>query len=156
MTTNDERERQADIDPEHPVGRVEEDHRTLRSQLEAAATATTPSDLMSGLADLPKMLSEHFSLEEQVGGLYDDLRSRRPALASDLDSLRTEHQVILDEFDALRRELQAQVDAEQSAETITETMRRDLTRWLERLHFHERKESEMIGDVYYTDEGGFG
>jgi len=156
MTTNDERKRHSEIDPEHPVGQVEEDHRSLRSQLETVATTRTCTALLSGLAEVPKMLTEHFSLEEQAGGLYDDLRSRRPALASELDALRKEHEVILDEFGALRRQLQAEIDSERTADTITEPMTRDLARWLERLHFHERKESAMIGDVYYTDEGGFG
>ncbi|MBW2232062.1 MAG: hemerythrin domain-containing protein [Deltaproteobacteria bacterium] len=156
MTTNDEREQRAAVDQEHPAARVEEDHRTLRGQLDTIAAATTRTALLDGLLAVPKILLEHFALEEQIDGLYDDLRKRRPSLAVELDALLDQHRLILDEFDALSQKLQGRMDAERSVEQIAEPIMRDVSRWLERLRRHEREESSMIGVVYYTDDGGYG
>jgi hypothetical protein len=52
--------------------------------------------------------------------------------------------------------LKAQIETERAVDDIPESMTRDVQRWIERLRGHEREESSMIGDVYYTDEGGFG
>jgi len=156
MMTNDAREQQAGVDKDHPVVRVEEEHHTLREQLDTIEAATTCTGLLGEMLVLPKMLVEHFAVEEQTGGLYEDLQKRRPVLTSQLNELRDEHKVILDEFDAIRLRLNGQIEAEEAVEAIPESMRRDVSRWLERLRGHERKESSMIGEVYYTDEGGFG
>ena len=159
MTTSDEGGRRKVVEQGHPVELVEDDHRTLRDQLETIAAATTRTSLLSGLNALPKMLHEHFALEEQVGGLYDDLRSRCPSKAPKLDELCSEHHVILDELEDLCLKLKGQMGAEGSAEESTEPlmpMMRDLTRWLDRLQTHEHDESCIIGDVYYSDEGGLG
>jgi hypothetical protein len=87
MTTTDGRERHTEIDDDHPVVRVEEEHHTLREQLDTIQSATTRTGLLEDMLALPKMLVEHFTIEEQAGGLYDDLRKRRPDLATGLDAL---------------------------------------------------------------------
>jgi hypothetical protein len=156
MTTTDGRERHTEIDDDHPVVRVEEEHHTLREQLDTIQSATTRTGLLEDMLALPKMLVEHFTIEEQAGGLYDDLRKRRPDLATGLDALKEEHQVILDELDEIHLRLKAQIETERAVDDIPESMTRDVQRWIERLRGHEREESSMIGDVYYTDEGGFG
>jgi len=156
MTKNNEREQQTETEEQHPAERIEEDHRTLRDQLDALGSATSRASLFSILLTLPKPLRDHFALEEQVGGLYHDLRARRPSLASELDALRDEHRLILDELDELCRKLEGGQDADRPMQNIAEPMMRDLAHWLERLRRHEHAESGMIGDVYYTDEGGFG
>jgi hypothetical protein len=156
MTTNDEREQQTQTDEQHPATRVEEDHHTLREQLDAVGAATSRTGLLAVLQQLPEPLLEHFELEEKTGGLYEDLRARRPALATELDALRAEHRVILDELDALCRQLDAGQSAEGPGQNIAEATMRPVVRWLDRIRRHEHAESGMIGEVYYTDEGGFG
>jgi septation ring formation regulator EzrA len=156
MTTTNARQRQIGVDQEHPAVRVEEEHLTLRGQLDTIQAATKHAELHRDMLALEEMLLDHFAAEEQSGGLYDDLRKRRPALTSELDALRDEHQVIRDELDAIHLRLNGQIEAEPTVEVIPESMKRDVSRWLTRLRGHERKESLMIGEVYYTDEGGFG
>ncbi|MBW2389854.1 MAG: hemerythrin domain-containing protein [Deltaproteobacteria bacterium] len=155
-TNNEERGQPGRVDPNHPAERIVEEHRTLREQLEIIAAATTRTALLSGLLHMPKTLREHFDLEEQSGGLYDDLQVRRPAISRELDALRAEHEVILNEFDALCLQLKQWVDDKGALEEISEPMTGDVGRCLDRLRQHEHEESRVIGDVYYTDEGGLG
>jgi hypothetical protein len=42
------------------------------------------------------------------------------------------------------------------SDEIGKSTAKDVADWLERLRRHEHDESSMIGEVYYTDEGGFG
>jgi hypothetical protein len=156
MMTNGKRDQQHTVGPHHSPERIEEDHRTLEDQLDAVAGATTCTALLQGLRALPKMLQEHFALEEQVNGFYDDLQLRRPSVASALGVLRDEHRVILEEFNGLYRQLKERIDAEQTVEEITRDMTSAVASSLDRLRRHEHQESVMIGDVYYTDEGGLG
>ncbi len=102
------------------------------------------------------MLKEHFALEEQFNGFYDDLQRRRPSVAPALDALRDEHRVILEEFNGLYRQLKERIEVEQPVEEITDEMKSAVARSFEGLRRHEHQESVMIGDVYYTDEGGLG
>ena len=156
MATNDKRARQGEVDQDHPAQRIEEDHRTLRSRLDALAAATTRTALLEGLLALPELLHEHFVREEEFDGLFDDLRTRRPSMAPRLDALSDEHRVILEELDALSKQLKGRMDAERAVEQISEPMMKDVAHWLERMRRHEHEESRMISDVYYTDEGGHG
>jgi hypothetical protein len=156
MTTTDGRQRQSGVDQDHPAMRVEEEHHGLRGQLDTIQAATTRAELRRDMLALRKMLLDHFAIEEGSDGLYDDLRKRRPALTSKLDALVDEHQVILDELDAAHLRLNGQIEAEPKVELIPESTKRDVSTWMDRLRGHERKESFMIGEVYYTDEGGLG
>jgi hypothetical protein len=156
MMTNGKRDQQNTVAPHHSPERIEEDHRTLEDQLDAVAAATTRTALLQGLRPLPRMLQEHFAREEQVNGFYDDLQLRRPSVASELEALRDEHRLILEAFRGLVRQMQERTDAEQSVEEISEDMTSAVARSLERLRRHEHQESVMIGDAYYTDEGGLG
>ena len=156
MMTDGKRDQQNTVDPHHSPERIEEDHRTLEDQLDAVAAATTRTALLQGLRPLPRMMQEHFAREEQVNGFYDDLQLRRPSVASELEALRDEHRLILEAFSGLVRQMQERIDAEQSVEEISEDMTSAVARSLERLRRHEHQESVMIGDVYYTDEGGLG
>lgn len=156
MTAIHNREQHRGVDRDHPMQRIEDDHRRLRDQIDVLASATTRTVLLKCLLALPNILREHFAFEEQADGLYDELRSRRPSIAPELDALSVEHQTILDEFDALLRRMKGQMDAEQTVDEIAESVKRDIARSLRRLHWHEQRESRMISDTYYTDEGGRG
>ena len=135
--------------------RIEEDHDALREYLRALATATDRATLLSGLTRLSEVLSEHFAEEEGAGGLYDDLLSRSPNLASRLDALRDQHGELLESLEALKGRLQGEIDAVQMKDDAATSLSHAL-RLVERLRRHEHVESEMIASVYYSDEGGHG
>ena len=156
MTTNDERRKRRETSQARLAARVEEDHRALRSQLDAIAAATTCEALLASLRDLPKILTDHFALEEQGDGLYDDLRMRCPSMSPELDALCDEHRQILGELEELCRRLNRRMATARSGEDLAESMMRDVARWLEMLRRHDHEESCTIGDVYYSDEGGRG
>ena len=140
----------------HPAEHIEAAHDTLRDQLDVIKDATTRTALLRLLLPLHEMLQEHFAVEERFDGFYEDLLAHHPSMAHDLDALRDEHQVILDECDSLCQQLKDQMRSEQSVEEIADDTKRNLVALLDRLRRHEGKESVMIGDAYYTDEGGRG
>lgn len=135
------------------AGRIEEDHRELRSRLDALTAAADQAGMLSSLQELPKLLAEHFADEEAEGGLYDELAARSPALGDRLDELRDEHRAILDELESLGRDLQRHPGTQGES---GETVQQDIAHCADRLRRHERVESKMIADVYYSEQGGYG
>ncbi len=138
---------------EHAAERIEDDHRELRSRLEALTNTADRAGALSSLQELPKLLGEHFADEEVAGGLYDDLARRSPGLADKLDTLRREHREILEDLETLSRDLQHPAGPQAQ---LSEDARRRVNRCADRLRRHEHAESGMIADVYYADEGGRG
>lgn len=141
------------IGKDHPAGPIEDDHRELRTRLETLTDNADHAGILSSLQELPKMLAKHFADEEEVGGLYDDLAERCPAVCKELELLRGEHRAILDDLEVLGREVQ---NSAESGEALSKTTREVVARCLETLRRHERAESTIIADVYYNDEGGRG
>jgi hypothetical protein len=135
------------------TGRIEDDHRELRSRLDALTNKADRAGVLSSLHELPKMLGEHFADEEVAGGLYEELARRNPGLEKKLDALRQEHRELLQELEALGGELPSAGGADSA---IDEDLQRSIDRCADRLRRHEHAESEMIADVYYSDEGGRG
>jgi hypothetical protein len=156
MTMKDKRELLGTGGQPHPAEHIEAAHDTLRNQLDVIKDATTRTALLRLLLPLHEMLREHFAVEERLGGFYEDLLAHDPSMAHDLDALRDEHRVILDECDSLCQQLKDQMSGEQAVEEIADDTKRDLAALLDRLRRHEHKESVMIGDAYYSDEGGRG
>ena len=73
MTAIHNREHHRGVDRDHPMERIEDNHRRLRDQIDVVASATTPTVLLKCLLALPNILREHFAFEEQADGLYDEL-----------------------------------------------------------------------------------
>jgi len=138
---------------EHAAGRIEDDHRELRSRLEVLTSSADLAGVLSRLLELPKLLAEHFAEEEASDGLYEDLARRSPALGEKLDALRHEHREILEDLETLSRDIQHSPGPQAQ---LGEDARRSISRCAERLRRHEQTEAAMIADVYYTDEGGRG
>jgi hypothetical protein len=156
MTANHERERQVEGRGHHSANRIRDDHLTLRGQLDVIVAAQSHQALLTELAPLPKILLEHFDREEQVGGIYEDMQTRCPPMAPRLDALRGEHRVLAEEVDEICRQLEARMGAAPGSDGIDESLKARVTRWIEKLRRHEHDESSMMGDVYYSDEGGRG
>jgi hypothetical protein len=156
MTTEGEREWSASGVRFDPAEHVEPAHGALRDRMEAVAGATTQDVLVRVMAPLPEMLREHFAREEHVDGFYDDLQRRLPSRAPELDVLRSEHGEILEACEALSRQLKERMNAEPTAGEIRDDTQKDVASLLDRIRSHEHRESVLIGDAYYTDEGGRG
>jgi len=156
MTTQGKREWSDSGARFDPAEHVEPAHGALRDRIEAIAGATTEDVLVRVMAPLPEMLRQHFALEEQVDGFYDDLQLRLPSRAPELDALRSEHGEILEACDALSRQLKERMNAQPTAREICDDTKKDVASLLDRIRRHEHRESVMIGDAYYTDEGGRG
>jgi hypothetical protein len=102
----DSQDQSTDSD-ESILERVERDHRQIVNfYLKELATAQEPSRIRELLDPLPELLSKHFADEEGPEGLYEGLRAIRPALDSELKSLRGEHLRVLEAVEALRRQAQ--------------------------------------------------
>ena len=153
MTKNGDDARPSGTAENHPAGRIEDNHRALRSRLEALMDHPDRESILSSLHQLPKVLAEHFADEEAVGGLYDDLAQRCPSICKELEVLRGQHRAILDELEAVSREMQNHPEPDGA---IRETTMGGVARCVEKLRRHEHAEAKMITDVYYTDEGGRG
>jgi len=153
MTTEGEPTGRSTTGEDHPAGPIVDEHRMLRSRLDALTDAADRAGILSSLQDLPKKLEAHFAAEEGEGGLYEDLARRAPAVSEKLEALRGEHRAILDEVEELSRVVQADPGADGAISAAT---RDSVARCVGRLRRHELDESTMIGDIYYTDEGGQG
>jgi len=162
VTTNDHDGALPGATGTHPVTRIEEEHRALRTQLDLVAAATTREGLLERLRPLPKMLLEHFAFEEQSDGLHDDLQDRCPTAAPKLALLHDDHKQILGELDSLCQLLRSPADdpgnteSGEAAEELGASAARELALWLQKLRNHESAESRIVADIYYTDEGGRG
>lgn len=151
MTNHGEHRRPVAAEHEPLVGPIEDEHRELRTRLETLEAER--AGVLSTLLELPKMLADHFADEERIGGLYEDVARRSPAVGSQIDALRAEHRAILEELEALSRAAQGNARPDGS---VDENTMRGVARCVERLRQHEHSESKMIADVYYSDEGGRG
>ncbi len=151
--TNDERPSRAG--EASTVSRIEEAHRELNRRLHALASATDCRGLMLELAGLPKTLAEHFAEEESSDGLYERLQCRRPSVHSELAALRREHEEMLRAVEALQHRLKLEMESEDSGRPLLYP-KSQVSELLARLRRHEHDESQLIADVYYSDEGSSG
>jgi hypothetical protein len=147
-------------DSDEPLlARIERAHREIvNSYLTELAAAQEPSRIRELLDPLPEMLSKHFADEEGPDGLYDGLRAIRPALDSELKSLRGEHRRVLEAVETLRRQLREmdQLERAEDQEERLGRIREDMSAFMEMVRRHERTETRLVADTYYLEEGGSG
>jgi hemerythrin-like domain-containing protein len=108
--------------------------------------------------DLPDLLREHFRDEEKPGGLFEELKSLRPVLDSQIEVLRQEHREIMQALEGLQRQLR-EADEETEVEDLQEQhdrIRVSAAVFLQLIHQHERIESRLVADTYYIEDGGSG
>ena len=144
---------------ESTLERIEREHREIVNfYLKELAAAQEPSRLLELLEPLPEMLAKHFADEEGPDGLYDGLRAIRPALDSELKSLRGEHRGVLKAVKALRQQVREidQVAQAEEQERLLAGMRDEMSAFMEMVRNHERTETRLVADTYYLEEGGSG
>lgn len=146
----------------HPVTlavtQVEESHERIRRDLDALGKLADVRDIGAIADDLVDLLKQHFEEEERPDGLFEELATLRPAVEAQVDYLRNEHGEILEALDALRRQVRESAEGrlqpqfEQRADRI-QTL---AAAFVQLIRHHERIESRLVSETYYTDEGGRG
>ena len=146
----------------HPVNpmvsRIVDTHQRIRSDLEVLEKSDDLSQIGAAVGDLPELLKEHFQDEEKRGGLYDEIESLRPVLGSQLNVLRQEHLEITRALKGLERLLREVDELKPGAELqqLHDDIRVRKATFLRLIHQHERVESDLVADTYYTEDGGSG
>jgi len=137
---------------------VEGSHARIRRGLEALEEARDVDEIRAIVCDLPALLEEHFEAEERPGGLFEELGSLRPTIDSQLRFLRQEHREILRALDGLRQRLR-EADATTHVgelEQRHEHIRVSAACFMQLIRHHERIETQLVSDTYYTEDGGSG
>ena len=133
-------------------------HARISRDLQGLADAAELDTIRAIVDDLPALLKEHFRDEEKPGGLFDELESLRPIIDSQLKFLRQEHREILEALEGLRREFREADEVTQVGELEQrhDHIRMSAGALLQLIRHHERIESRLVADTYYTEDGGSG
>jgi len=151
-----------DSENRHPataiVSRVEESHQRIRNDLEALDKCDDVAEIRAIVDELPDLLKEHFRDEEKPGGLFDELEALSPVFDSQLKFLRQEHREIMQALEGLRQQFREADEVSQDAELEPryDHIRVSTTAFLELIHHHERIESRLVADTFYSENGGSG
>jgi hemerythrin-like domain-containing protein len=148
-------------DLRHPVtplvSQIQNTHRRIRSDLEVLEKSDDLDQIGAAVSDLPGLLKGHFQDEEKQGGLFEELESLRPGVRSQLKQLRLEHRKITHALEGLERRLrEAKTNPDGELQRLRDEIRVGKATFLQLLHQHERVESGLVAEVYYTEDGGSG
>ena len=137
---------------------VEDSHARIRRGLEALEEAQDVDEIRAIVCDLPELLEEHFEAEEKPGGLFDELGSLRPMIDSQLKFLRQEHREILRTLEGLQERIREADEATQVGELEQrhDHIRVSAACFMKLIRHHERIETRLVSDTYYTEDGGSG
>jgi len=141
------------------LARIEETHRRIVNfYLKELAAAQDLGRIRELVEPLPEMLSNHFADEEGPDGLFDSLRARRPTLDSGLKSLQREHRKVLKAVEELRQKVQEAdlLEREDDRRERLTDIRKQASAFMRIVRRHERTETRLVSDTYYTEEGGSG
>jgi hypothetical protein len=103
------------------------------------------------LESLAHAIEEHVEITERPEGLYDEISTKAPHLATKIDRLREEHPVLRDRTQALLTKLQT--TAIGPAWPLDEA-RDDLQRLLGQIVRHRQLGSDLVWEAYNLDIGG--
>lgn len=103
------------------------------------------------LEGLAHAIEEHVEITERPEGLYDEISTKAPHLATKIDRLREEHPVLRDRTQVLLTKLQT--TAIGPAWPLDEA-RDDLQRLLGQIVRHRQLGSDLVWEAYNLDIGG--
>jgi hypothetical protein len=103
------------------------------------------------LEGLAHAIEEHVEITERPEGLYDEISTKAPHLATKIDRLREEHPVLGDRTQVLLTKLQT--TAIGPAWPLDEA-RDDLQRLLGQIVRHRQLGSDLVWEAYNLDIGG--
>ena len=103
-------------------------------------------------------MKEHFEEEEKPGGLFDELESLRPGFDSQLKFLRGEHVEIMEALEGLQQQFDAAEEVTQAGELEQryDHILVSAAAFVQLVRHHERIESRLVANTYYTEDGGSG
>jgi hemerythrin-like domain-containing protein len=146
----------------HPItpmiSAIVDAHQRIRRDLVVLDKSDDVSEIRAVIDELPDLLKEHFHEEEKPGGLFDELQSLRPVFDSQIKFLRGEHQEIMQALEDLQRQFREADEVSQvgELEQRNDHILMSATAFLELMRHHERIESRLVANTYYTEDGGSG
>ena len=103
------------------------------------------------LEGLAHAIEEHVEITERPEGLYDEISTKAPHLATKIDRLREEHPVLRDRTQALLTKLQTTAIG---PTWPLDEARDDLQRLLGQIVRHRQLGSDLVWEAYNLDIGG--
>ena len=103
------------------------------------------------LEGLAHAIEEHVEITERPEGLYDEISTKAPHLATKIDRLREEHPVLRERTQALLTKLQTTAIG---PEWPSDEARDDLQRLLGQIVRHRQLGSDLVWEAYNLDIGG--
>jgi hypothetical protein len=103
------------------------------------------------LEGLAHAIEEHVEITERPEGLYDEISTKAPHLATKIDRLREEHPVLRDRTQVLLTKLQTTAIG---PSWPLDEARDDLQRLLGQIVRHRQLGSDLVWEAYNLDIGG--
>lgn len=128
--------------------RIDAEHHTLRGLVHRVDEHRDLTTMVPLLEELRQLLEEHFAHEEEADGMADLVRVAAPHRMDTVDQLFDEHRRFLADTDVLIERIRACLsgptqDVYDRAHALAVA-----------LHDHEARETELLSDAMYEDEGG--
>jgi len=127
--------------------RIAEDHHALGELLDRLEATSDPNLLALELAELERLLTAHFALEEGDDGLHEMVGDAAPHMLAGVQRLFDEHRRMSARLAEIRGEVQACLDGP-VARLVAAS--RELAQQLRR---HEQAENELVAGALYDDLG---
>jgi hypothetical protein len=122
------------------------DHRFVRKAIGWLQQTDEADALLALVEELEGHLAEHFAVEEQHGGFFDDVRAAAPHRSQVVDELAEEHGLILDELKELAKILKGAPPRAGYIERAQALSKR--------LEKHERREEGLLQEIHDRDLDG--
>jgi chromosome segregation ATPase len=151
MATGADDSRRTIEDPGAPrLKRLQQAHQRISECLAEFESAGGTDAILASLEQLLELLPEHFSRDEEgPDGIFNELRTLRPALDRQIGHLEHEHREILRDLEALRS--QAREPGHEDAR-----IQEQRAACVRKMRAHEETEDRLALEAYFLDEGGSG
>ena len=117
-----------------------DDHREIRGMADRLGAMESTDGLAAVLQETRSMLSAHYTREELEGGLYESLNKYGREFKEELHALKEQHDSILRAIDELSTRVKA---APQGEPALID----DAKLLADKIHLHERKETQFAAKV---------
>ena len=127
--------------------RIEDEHRRLGELLRSIPHSHEPVHLQASLAELRRLLAEHFDHEEEPAGLHELVADGAAHRLPNLQHLFEEHRQILATLDGLEAQVARLVEGP------WQSLREGISGLAETLRRHEHEEESLVAEAFYSDLG---
>jgi hypothetical protein len=117
----------------------------LQKLEEAACSGSKESlaEFRAWLSATKSHITEHFRFEEQ-NGYMDAVKKREPRLERTIRQLAEEH-------GQLRASLDALIEEAKAAAILSDPLREEVRKWIQRVQNHEIRENDLVQDAFDLD-----